>query len=197
MSNIFQKHKEELPEMIRYVYRKLKSYIYYSNNILYAKKMIADFEYDDKKMENTLDKIASLLSSINNNDEYIENLVKKIKYKVLPKVSIEKKTSNKQIVTNDIESEIKITNVNFFIDAPIEIWILDTLWSLLIGYFLKKEGVILKEVKSNKLNDNLYTFDNEDFFKNINFKSLNTFVPYFKQYKKWKKWGSLCYEFYV
>lgn len=186
MENYFKNNKKQMPEIIINTYRKLKSHIYYSNNIMYAKKMIADFEYNDKKMQDTFDKIVDYLSSDDCDSEYIKKLVNKVKFKVLPKVTIENKEDNCQIVSNRQTHEIKIASVNFFIDAPIEVWIFDMLWSLIIGYLLEKKHIVSKEVMANKFDSKLFSFSNENPFDNINFKNLSTFVPYFKQYKKWK-----------
>ena len=186
MENLFTNYKDQMLEIVQHVYRKLKSYIYYSNNILYAKKMIAEFEYSDKKMDEIFSEIVFYLCSDEDNSEYIESLVKRVKYKVLPKVSIASKVENQQVISNLDESEIQISDVNFFFDAPIEIWIFDMLWSLIIGYLMKINKLIPKQVKANIFDGNLFSFGTEDVFKNINFKSLSTFVPYFQQYKKWK-----------
>ncbi len=194
MENIFKKYKNQLPEIISLVYRKLKSYIYYSNNILYAKKMIADFEYNDSKMESVFAEIADYLSADKVGMDYIEKLVKKVSYKVLPKVSVEKNNSNGQIVSNSDETEIKISNVNFFFDAPIELWILDAFWALIIGYYLEKEQIIPVEVKANRFNFDLFTLNSGECLNNINFNSLSIFVPYFDQYKKWKNGAVYCMD---
>lgn len=110
---------------VKNAYIKMKSDIYYSNNIKY-KCMIADFESKDN-FEDTFNEVAKIY---NGNLELFDLYLEKIFIFSLPK-KVEK-TSKKNMIYG-LTDQNYVNSINFFIDAPIEIFLIDVLWTLDIG----------------------------------------------------------------
>lgn len=166
-------------------YRKFKSYVYYSSNLQYLKEKIAEFESESSKMTNSFTTITDLL--VNNSVEIWNDWLKQIKYKVFPKISSLENNTNTQIVSNESSfNDIIINKVNFFIDAPIEVYIVDTLWTVLVGKIIVEKRVFNNEVQAYVFDERVYKNDEANILESIDFKNLSIFNPYFKGYKKWK-----------
>lgn len=166
-------------EIIFYVYRKWKNIVYYSNDLLYKKKIV-DFEHDNNIYE-VFSSISEFLNNPNSEKSklYLEGLASKINYFFKPKkVFFEDK--NKVICGNE-DKQGYLESVNMFFDGPIELFIIDLFIALNLGKELYDK---------NYLNDNI-SFANK--FKNsvfdngkINYKDRDTFEIYFYQYQKWR-----------
>lgn len=74
---------DEVITMIEGSYKKLKSYYYYDKTLLYIKDKIAEFEYDNELFNESLKLIANNL--VSHNEEYFDELIKRIDFIVLPK----------------------------------------------------------------------------------------------------------------
>lgn len=177
----------EAKEIIINCYRKFKSYVYYANNLHYLRLKIANFEVDHDKMELCFSTLAKIIV----NEDYYEwdKLLLEVSYKVFPKVTGAKiQDTNLQILSNYIDktNEINIEKVNFFIDAPIEIFILDTLWTLLVGKLFLEKHVFGDEIQANIFNELNFNNKEKHIVKAIDFKNLSIYKPYFTGYKNWK-----------
>lgn len=173
---------EKNKEMLKGAYRKLKSYYYYNNNFLIMRKKIAEFESDRSKMDIIFDDLSSSLCHPIKSKEYIAKLIDKIDFFVVPK-KFESETFNKKesIISNTISRDKKMKSVNFFIDAPIELHILDTLFTVFLGKISLDNDVLTYDVYGNTLN-NSSLFNNGD----IIFENRNLFNRYFNNYSKWR-----------
>jgi len=176
--------KTALKGMLINCYRKFKSRIYYSNNLEHIKLKISAFEKSQINMDGIFDKLALALQ--NDDSVYFSKLVKSVKYRIYPK-SFDKGKSEALVVSNNCESQkVVVTKVNFFIDAPIEIYILDTFWTLIIGKIFYDEDDF-SALCANIIDPDVYIDGKKNLLPSIDFKSLTIFSPYFSQYKKWKK----------
>ena len=187
---------DEAKSFIIDCYRKFKSHIYYSNNLQIVRLKIAEFEQQHEKMYECIEYISSII--LNEDKFEWENLLSKISYYVLPKISMvqssnKKSETNERIITNCAD-EIKVDKVNFFIDAPIEVYILDTLWTVLIGKLLVEKHIFFNEVCANRLNKKIYDSKENNTLNAIDFKNLSIYYPYFRGYKNWKNNAILCLE---
>lgn len=178
-------NQELLTDILYNCYRKYKSYLFYSNNLEFAKMKIAEFENDSSLFKSSLDHLSEAL--INEDSKYFIELIKKTKIFVAPK-TISKPPLEKNVEQNyDDESEIRMEKVNFFISLPAELYIIDTLWSILFG-FVKYSNNEDHHCYANTLSPDLFIYSNSDnILEHINFNSLSLFEMYFKQYTKWSK----------
>ena len=95
-------------KQVQKVYQKVKSDIYYSNNIFY-KKMIVEFESSSDKVE-----CFKHVAKIYNGTIKIDELLSKISIMALPK-NVDKKETSEYIINSKQDIEI-LKSVNFFID---------------------------------------------------------------------------------
>jgi hypothetical protein len=144
---------------------------------------LADFECD-KNIDLSL---KGLLDDINNNN--IDKYLSEISAYILPKKVIvpSEKLQNTNIVRNDVcglFDEINLTEdcYNFYIDAPVEIYLIDVLWMM-------KEGFLL--IDSQIRNDcygNSLVFETNDNSCGIK-RGYYLFERYFDKYQKWRDNG--------
>ncbi len=173
-------------EMLYGAYNKLKSYYHYNKNMLYLKKKIAEFEDDDIKMQSSMKNIAQVLANPLKYANKIQEWIERINYRVLPKSFATTSKSENIFVSGVTQGDEPINKVNFFIDMPIELFLLDTLWTLLVGKLAFDQQIIGSCCYGNCL-DNYVIYNKSDFFlESINFEKNKMFKIYFNQYCKWK-----------
>lgn len=160
-------------------YRKLKGYYFYNKSLLYIRKIIADFEYDPNSFDRTFTRLAKLLKNPRrkNNIEFINKLINHIDIVILPK-SFEEDESDNDININGKNKNLK--EVNFFIKAPIELLILDTLWLLFLGKIAYDNNTMPKYSYGNVLHYRKL------FAKDIDFDTNALFKLYSYQYSNWR-----------
>lgn len=173
--NELLRNKNEVIKMLEGSYRKLKSYFYYNKNMIFMRKKLANFEMTEMNRE--FEKMADYLLHPRKNACYLESLIDQISFYVLPKKFIS--SSENEIRSNIIDRNKKVTSVNFFVDAPIQIHILDTLWTVCLGKIVHDEKILSTNCYANKLK-NLYKNNYVDFYSN------RLFEPYFNNYAKWR-----------
>ena len=122
-------------EEIKEAYRKLKTHVYNDSFNLRLRIKLADFEYN-KNIELLFEELRRDI--INDN---IDKYLSKISTYILPKKVPTKKLGNANIVRNDVcglFNNIDLTeeDYNFYIDAPIEIYLIDVLWMMKEGFLL-------------------------------------------------------------
>lgn len=171
-------------KMLKGAYRKLKSYYYYNKNFILMRKKIAEFEYDKISMENTFSIMANVLCHPNANKsiKYFDDLIAKIDFFVIPKKFDTAATNSSKPVSNTIQRDKKMKSVNFFINAPIEIYIFDTLWTVFLSKIDKDKQLLSHNVYGNTINMSSL-FPNED---EISFESRVLFNRYFTKYSSWR-----------
>lgn len=108
------KNIEETKLMIQGAYRKLKSYYYYNKNFLIMRQKISDFEDDREKMYATFDKLALALCHPIKSREYLNELIDRVDFFVIPKKFEYDSITTTNIISNTISRDKKMKSVNFF-----------------------------------------------------------------------------------
>lgn len=165
--------------MLKGAYKKLKSHCYYNRDMRYLKQMIAEFE-SDNDFESTFKKLAEALKHNNNN--YFNSLMKKINIRAVVKKFASDDNESMPSTSNELLKKNKVESVNFFFNGPIEIHILDTLWTCFIAKSALDIGKLTTNMYGNRINKNslLYTDGT------INFKSTKLFERYIYNYSAWR-----------
>lgn len=163
----------DLKDLIRRAYKKLKSFSYYENRNIFLKKRIVEFEkrykYDlDKRFEELNHIITSgNMEELLENNEYEENFM----IRILPK-SIQY-NDDEAIISNSVnEEDYCIDKVMYYLDVCVEAQIIGILWIMLLGEDIEK--TYNKNTAGNELEDN------------VKGDNLNLFKPYYSQYSKWR-----------
>lgn len=158
---------------IEEAYIKLKSYIYYDKNLFYKNK-IALFE----KKQNLANKFTEILEILydDNYKKKLNKYLKLIDFYVMPKTIKGANIDYSKIVTNkSISDEYIIKDINYFINLPVELQILDTLWCMTVGIRFQKK------MNTKVLYANILDIDEKG-----NFHSKSLFKKYFTQYAAWR-----------
>ena len=186
-------------------YLYLKGLAYHENLNLFLKQRIAEFEMKNIKVstsieheENSdgLDHIFSKIALIINSDadsdrarKPFERWLKNISYHLLPKAVERAEDSNQSkhnedkglFISNVRESDkYLVSKINYFINAPIEIHIIETLWCLFVGPVL--ETKMNKDSYGNRMHS---TALQEATNKNTS-TGYELFKRYIHQYNKWR-----------
>lgn len=171
-------------KMVKGAYRKLKSYYFYNKNFVLLREKIADFESDTKRMEKTFLILSNLLCHPKTitNKAYYKSLTERIDFYVLPKKFENTNFSINSPVSNTIQRDKKMKTVNFFIDAPIEIHILDTLWTVFAAKIDKEKRILSFDVYGNTINKSALFPENQEPM----YESRVLFNRYFNYYTAWR-----------
>ncbi len=175
------KNVEETKLMIQGAYRKLKSYYYYNKNFLIMRKKIADFEDDHDAMYATFEQLAFALCHPVKSRGYLNDLINSVDFYVIPKKFDAESITTTNIIANTISRDKKMKSVNFFINAPIELHILDTLWTVFLAKMDNDKKVLSYNVYGNTINKTALFVDD-----NIDFESRVLFNTYFNKYSDWR-----------
>jgi hypothetical protein len=176
---MFNNHDDNIL-MLEGAYKKLKSYYYYDKTLLYIKYKIAEFEYSQDLFIDAFNQLSKSL--INKDVEYFTGLINQCSFRVLPK-NMNTISSNSDVLRTDVDRSKDVAQLNYFIDAPIELLILDALWMLHISKIAKANNLISSYSYAGKYKNGL--FNTYDKF-GIEFESNRCFEPYFSQYSKWR-----------
>ena len=173
-------------DVVKQAYLYLKSYAYYENLNFFLKQKIAEFEYDSFD-ENIRD-----LSYLLNGENFLRSSVFKkwlesIDCYVLPK-SISKPEDkngsdrkNGLFISNVTSSpEYHVDKVNYFINAPVELHIIEVLWCLVVGQLMEKD--MDECCYGNRLDDSTRMFTQQKNTRN----SQSLFKYYVRQYGSWR-----------
>src|SRR5574344_1447905 len=164
-------------------YRKFKRYYYYNKNFLFAKEKIADFESDKERMSQIFDELASYLYEPlgKKSSKYISALLGTVDFFVLPKkFDFENQKEKQNFICNLIRSK-KMESVNLFINVPIEIHILDGIWTLYLAKMSYDKQLLPSWNYGNLFVDSLFFGSDK-----INFENASLWQPYFYNYSKWR-----------
>lgn len=175
-------------EMLLGAYKKVKSYYHYNKNFVFMKEKIAELEYESKRMDEIIDQMTELLAfpSTEKNKVLLEEWISKIDFYVTPKSFISENSPNQQFVQSNITENKTVNKVNFFIDMPIELHLLDALWTVLVGKLVFDKGIIEPECYGNCIDNYVVYNSSVDFLDSINFSKNKLFKIYFRQYCNWK-----------
>ena len=173
----------EINTMLEGAYKKLKSYYYYDKTLLFIKKQIAEFESDDEKFKRTFDELANAL--VNEDEAYFAKLIEKLDFFVFPKGMVST-VENSSAIVGTIDHHKNISKVNFFIDLPIELLIVDCLWTLFLSKIANKQYGGSMYSYAGKFKQSIFYFGQDDLYKGIDFESNRCFEPYFENYSRWQ-----------
>ncbi len=180
-------------EMLKGAYLRLKSYYHYNKNYIFMKEKIATFEENRDQMEATLSLIANVIMSPEMYSEVINDWVKQIDYYVIPKSFRPSQNKSGNSSKNEIfvsgadRTDEVVDKVNFFINMPFELYLLDSLWCMLLGKLVYDNGVINRNCYGNCIdNYGNYFEEKGDLFEGVKLNRNKLFIPYFRQYCKWK-----------
>lgn len=166
-----------------------KKNCYYENLNIFMRQRFAEFEKSETNLKTCFEQINVLLNF--NDTEADKNLaewLKNIDFFILPK-NVDREENRSQndqnrgsglFISNVRESEkYQVSKVNYFINVPVAIHILDVLWSIYIGSILDSE--LTKDSYGNRLHPSIKDFDT-----NEQDKSKNLFKVYINQYNTWR-----------
>jgi len=181
MDYIFKDINETL-RMVEGSYKKLKSQFYFDKTKLFAKRRVAEFENDRNRFSKVLKVISENLSCKNTN--YFKALINQIDFRIMPKkfASVD---GGSDCIYSAVDHKQKITKLNFFIDIPIELYIIDFLWTLLIGKISNEKGTLFRYAAATRFKKSLFN-KNPELNNGINFNSNRSFEPYFGLYSSWR-----------
>ena len=172
------------------VYRKLKQAVYYDFD-LFLKKKLASYESESENKNDIL----KIFKSIENSDnsisdelgEAIDGWINQISFYVLPKLvsphpnqeAIDNPENNEKYgLSNVISSDNYYWHgLNYYIDMPIPLHMLDVLWIMKVGAYLDEE--LGDCCFGNRVHENLCERKNED-------TSSHLMKIYGKQYAFWQ-----------
>lgn len=174
--------EQKINRMIDGSYKKFKSYYYYDKTMLFIKKKIACFEAD----VNFEDKMNNLKKNLyEENREYFERLLTELECVILPK-KMQSQNESATVIYSDTDHQKEIRKINFFICVPIELYIIDTLWTLMIGKIVNDIYGKTKWSYAGKFKKSIFDKRIGTLTEGIDFDSNRCFEPYFKLYSKWR-----------
>lgn len=152
------------------------------------KKKIAELEADEKHMLKVLENLAQLLADPDAevNTQQIDDWLGKIDFYVMPKSFTSNSVKNELFISAESNEEKEVNKVNFFIDMPIELHLLETLWTVLIGKLVFEKKLVSAKSYGNAIDDYVLYNKQDDFLDSINFTKNKLFKIYFPQYCNWK-----------
>lgn len=184
-------------EQLKKSYLFLKSYTYFENLNLFMKQTVSEFESDnfDEDMQ-------TLLAVINSDDVCANQQFKKwlsaIDYRLLPKGANraedqqqkEHNEDNGLFLSNVTTSEdYEVSKLNYLIDAPAELHIIEVLWCLVVAPALEQD--LSKDCYGNRLSEAAVAFNDGFTFGTESTKS-EVFKRYFEQYSAWRDRALEC-----
>lgn len=179
-------------EVVRKAYLILKNNVYHENLNLFLKQRVAKFESNG--FDESINRLTSVLETeYPQSTNEFENWLSVINYNVLPKKILRledklegekpenEKSNDGLFLSNVKDSEIyRVTNINYFINAPIELHIIEVLWSLTVGVLL--DGKLSKDCYGNRVNDII----KKSIDKISENSSTELFKRYIDQYNNWR-----------
>lgn len=168
--------------MLEGAYRKFKNYYYYNKNFIVMRNKIAEFEIDPIAMDNTFLLLSKYLENPKSkvNQSYMNQLMSKIDFTLVPKKFADDNVfPYERPVSNLVSKNKKLKSVNFFIDMPIELHLIDTLWAQLVSKVAYDEELITDNLYGNIIRDSIAKANSID---EMDFESNRLFKMYFNQY---------------
>lgn len=197
-------------EEVKDAYLKLKNHIYYDKSALFNRLKLAQFEqqyciYDEMQDIDSIfeedalsfwEKLKNNINNILNNTKIRSSYLEQISAKIIPKnilTQLEFNNKNKdltdlslipQLISNrTISKQYRIEDINYYIDLPVELLIIDTLWTIKCGLYLSSETCNYLQVDLNECSYANKLYLNED--GQIK-PGKKLFKHYYRQYPKWR-----------
>ncbi|MGD9909439.1 MAG: RNA-directed DNA polymerase [Candidatus Izemoplasmatales bacterium] len=164
------KSKEEISRYVYGSYNKFKYMIYYNASYLIYKKRIVEFENDGKK-ERKIQALIDFIYGDLSDENYIDYLLDRIDYYPVIK---------KETIINGS----KHIALNYFIDIPVELHIIDVMWTIIKGLSFKNDEME-KFWYGNLLNKKQLYKQNAHTLNDILWETNFLFNKYIKDYNKW------------
>lgn len=153
--------------LLKQAYKKLKSHLYTDKTLLKEKIELGRFE------TNLSENLEALLEAINSKN--ISKWIKEISFTLVPK-KIKDEMQASRYSNKTKQDKYNVESYNIFISAPIEIHLISTLWTMVIGKDLDSQ--LIENVKGNRLHR-----DKNQEFKNDSYK---LFRPYYEGYQSFR-----------
>ncbi|MBI9008989.1 MAG: hypothetical protein JEZ05_03070 [Tenericutes bacterium] len=154
-----------LREIVLGAYNKYKTKVFYDSTLLMYKEQIGRFE--SKDFDEKITNLVENLHSQNMINDYYRKLIDKVDYFPL----LKKVNKKKEI------------DLNYFISMPVELHIIDTIWTVIAGTTLPeamKSNIFGNLIAENQLyKDDLWSIED------INWSSTRLFQRYIFGYNKW------------
>lgn len=176
-------------DTIKSAYLSLKSYAYQDNLNLFLKQRVAAFESTDS--DTSFQKILSVLNSkepVETSD--FKGWLEEISYYLLPK-SVSKAEDIKQnqhnktnglFISNITSStEYQVEKVNYFINAPVELHVIEMLWCTVVGSVM--DSRLSDDCYGNRLKNFPTSNDTGD---KPSYYTRDIFKRYVDQYNQWR-----------
>ena len=163
-------YDQNLSELLRKSYKKLKSGVFFDKTQLCLRDKIVIYESSNKFRESFTELCETLQS------ENWDFILEKINILLFPKSL--KKDSDEGIISNWIVNKTEIKDYQYFIDMPVEGHILGVAWVLLVGSQLDEQ--IYEHSYGNRLRKKLLDDNGNPTY------SPYLFEPYFRQYESWR-----------
>lgn len=168
-------------------YNCLKSYAYYENLNFYLKAEVARFE--NTNFDKKINKIVSFFTHENN--DYFEQWLDKIDVDILPKkidshLDVKQRSGALFLSNNKTTTEYSVNAVNYLIVAPVEIYLIETLWSIFVGSML--DDMFSSSVFGNRISNSIKKYSKNSIGTN-DIISKNLFERYIENYNKWRDGG--------
>lgn len=167
-------------------YNCLKSYAYYENLNFFLKYEVARFE--SSNFQSKVDRVVEFFE--NDSEDFIRWL-NKIDVELLPKkidshLDFEQRSGALFLSNNKTSDDYKVCGVNYLITAPVEIYLIETLWSIFVGSML--DDSFSDSVYGNRISKTIkkYSKKNDDSQK---ISAKNIFERYIDNYNKWRDGG--------
>lgn len=191
-------------DIVDLAYRKYKQHVYYDQLNLVLRKRVAEFESSDISCDKKLDNLKKIVKELSEdrlskkNQTQLNEWIDSIDYHLLPKeiikhksdpessdlLSPEKDVSNNpenniRIYSNNISSDVySVKGINYFINAPIELQILCTIWVIKAGWIVEEN--LTDSCYSNRLNKKVLRRNDQ---------SSHLYNIYYKEYTQWRDTG--------
>lgn len=171
----------DMEHIIEGAYKKIKSYYYYDKTLLHIKNRIVNFETEDS-FENRLKELSK--NMVEQNQEYFDKLINNIDVVVMPK-SFKSINGDTKVIKGNVDKNKKIAKLNFAIDLPVELLIIDMLWMLIIKKIYLDNYGEFENSYAGKLKKGVIKKEN-DIINGLDFISNRSFEPYFQCYTNWR-----------
>jgi hypothetical protein len=176
---------------LKKAYLFLKSYTYFENLNLFMKQTVSEFE-----CKNFDEDIKTLLNVINGDDicenQQFEKWLEGIDYRLLPKGAnrpedqkLKEHNKDNGLFRSNVTASknYEVSKLNYLIEAPAELHIIEMLWCLVVGPALEQS--LSKDCYGNRMSDAALAFNDGFTFGTESTKS-EVFKRYFKQYSTWR-----------
>jgi hypothetical protein len=179
--------------IIKEAYRFVKSFSYHENLNLFLKYRVAEFE--SSSFDEAISKIGNVLNGeFPETNSNFKRWIKGIDYHILPKNITREETKDEEegLFLTNVRSADKYTvdKINYFIAAPIELHIIEMLWTLIVGPIFDRQ--LTNDCFGNRLSKQALKFTT--LFENDtdSYQSGEVFKRYIDQYNRWRDKAIEC-----